>query len=92
MGSGGLAITDVVPFYNELFGSDELLVPDSIEEYHDMVHQALTDDDFNRRYRETGYRAIQERHTYAHRAKSILEHLDTHVGQDQSDESKTAVL
>jgi hypothetical protein len=81
MGSSGLAITDVVPFYGELFESDELLVPDSVEEYHDMVHQALTDGDFNQRYRERGYQAIQDRHTYAHRARTILEHLDMGIRQ-----------
>jgi len=72
MGSGGLTITDVIPFYRELFTPDELLVPASVDEYHAMVQQALRDDDFNHRYRKAGYRAIQERHTYAHRARQIL--------------------
>jgi len=75
MGSGGLAITDVIPFYRDLFAADELLVPGSVDEYHDITHQALSDDRFNRRYRERGYRAILERHTYAHRAKQILDLL-----------------
>lgn len=78
MGSGGLAVTDVIPFYRELFAPDELLVPSSIEEYHDMIHQALNDDDFNQCYREKGYQAILERHTYAHRARQILSYLDMH--------------
>jgi len=75
MGSGGLAVTDVVPFYRDLFAADELLVPSSVEEYHDIIHRALNDDDFNRRYREKGYRAVLERHTYAHRAQQILDLL-----------------
>jgi hypothetical protein len=72
MGSGGLAVTDVTPFYRELFSPDELMVPESIDEYHALVRLALSDDDFSRRYRENGFRAILERHTYAHRARQIL--------------------
>jgi hypothetical protein len=81
IGSGGLAITDVVPFYRKLFKPDELLVPRNLDEYHDMVQQALTDDDFNRHYREKGYQAIQKRHTYAHRARTILDYLGIHLEQ-----------
>jgi len=80
MGSGGLAITDVVRFYSELFAPDELLVPSNLEEYHNMVHLALTDEDFNRRYRKKGYQAVLDRHTYAHRARTILGFL----GVDQA--------
>jgi len=43
-----------------------------VDEYHAIVRQALNDDAFNRRYREAGHRAILERHTYAHRARQIL--------------------
>jgi len=75
IGSGGLAITDLVPGYRELFAPDELLVPQSFEEYHAKVHQALDDPTFNQHYRERGYRAIIERHTYAHRAQTILDAL-----------------
>ncbi len=97
MGSGGLAVTDFIPGYREFFTPDELLVPGSIEEYHAIVRQALTDSDFNRRYREKGCQAILARHTYAHRARTILECLglaavsDVNVGstneqtQDSSD-------
>ena len=82
MGSGGLAITDVVPFYRELFAEDELLVPRSVAEYHEMVLQALNDPTFNRHYRERGHQAVLQRHTYAHRAQQILKALglsDQHV-------------
>ena len=72
LGSGGMTVTDVTPAYCEWFGQDELLVPGSIEEYHAMVRQALTDSDINRRYREKGYQAILARHTYAHRAQQVL--------------------
>ena len=72
MGSGGVAITDVIPFYREVFAADEVLVPTSLSEYHELVRHALTDDGFNRRFRERGLRAINERHTYAHRARQIM--------------------
>jgi hypothetical protein len=75
MGSGGLAVTDIIPGYREFFTPDELLVPDCVDEYHAMVRQALTDSDFNRAYRVKGYQAILARHTYAHRARAILECL-----------------
>lgn len=75
VGSGGLTITDVIPFYRELFEPDELLVPSCIDEYHEMVKQALEDEELGHRYREKGYAAIKARHTYAHRAEQILGHL-----------------
>jgi Glycosyl transferases group 1 len=82
MGSGGLAITDVVPFYRELFGADELLVPSSVDEYHDMMQQALNDFDFNQRYRHKGYEAILARHTYSHRARKVLTYLGIRSAAD----------
>jgi len=72
MGSGGLAIPDATPFYRELFAPDELLVPSSLDEYHHMMWQALSDSEFNQRFRSKGYEAILARHTYAHRARRIL--------------------
>jgi len=78
MGSGGLTVPDAVPFYRELFSSDELLVPANVSEYHEMIQQALSDPSFNQGYRDRGYRAILERHTYAHRARQILNLLGLH--------------
>ena len=75
MGSGGLAVTDVVPFYHELFEPDELMMPSNIDEYHDRIRQVLADDELNHRYRQKGYEAIMKRHTYAHRATQILAEL-----------------
>lgn len=79
MGSGGLAVTDVAPAYRELFADDELLVPESMDEYHDMIQRALTDDEFGQGYRKRGYQAVLARHTYAHRAKTILGYLGIDV-------------
>jgi hypothetical protein len=75
LGSGGLVIPGVMPGYREVFNLDELLVPATLDEYHDMIMLALNDEDFNSYYRETGRKAVLERHTYAHRARQILEAL-----------------
>ncbi len=75
LGSGGLAVTDVAPAYRELFTEDELLVPESMDEYHDMIQQALAGE--QQGYRERGRQAILERHTYAHRAATVLGYLNT---------------
>lgn len=75
LGSGGLSVTDVTPGYRELFAPDELLMPTSEEEYHDMVRTALRAPETLAAYRERGYRAVRERHTYAHRAAMLLDLL-----------------
>ncbi|MCL5951131.1 MAG: glycosyltransferase, partial [Chloroflexi bacterium] len=75
LGSGGMTITDATPAYREWFDDQELLVPGSIVEYHEMVRRALEDDEFNQRYRRNGHRAVIARHTYAHRAKRVLDLL-----------------
>lgn len=75
LGSGGCSITDAIPGYREWFSAEELPVPTSLDEYHEMVQALLTDDALNQNYRQRGYQAIIERHTYAHRAQKILEWL-----------------
>ncbi len=75
LGSGGMTITDVTPAYHEWFTNDELLVPTSLDEYHSMVEQALQDSTLSEHYRQKGRRAILDRHTYAHRARAIIDHL-----------------
>jgi hypothetical protein len=75
LGSGGCSITDAIAGYREWFNADELPVPESLAEYHETVRALLTDAELNQGYRERGYRAIQQRHTYAHRARSILQWL-----------------
>jgi hypothetical protein len=76
LGSGGCSITDAIPGYREWFNDDELAVPGSLQEYHEMVRALLNDDAINQRYRERGYQAIRERHTYAHRARQLLQWLE----------------
>ncbi len=75
LGSGGLCLTDAVPAHRDLFGAEELMVPRTVEEYHETVRAVLGDPAAFARYRETGYRAVRARHTYAHRAAAILEAL-----------------
>jgi hypothetical protein len=72
MGSGGLAVTDATPHYHEVFAKNELLIPNNISEYHEMVQYALNDTDLNRQYRDRGFKAILNGHTYRHRALEIL--------------------
>lgn len=74
-GSGGVAITDVLPYYGEIFSEDEILCPRDIPHYHELVSRALKDEDFNARYRASGIKAVLDRHTYVHRAKEILSRL-----------------
>jgi hypothetical protein len=75
LGSGGMTITDVTPAYREWFSDDELLVPSSLGEYHGMVREILHGSPSLQRYREQGRKAVLDRHTYAHRARAIIDHL-----------------
>lgn len=75
LGSGGCSITDAISGYREWFADDELPMPDSLAEYHDLVQMLLTDPTRNQAYRTRGYQAIVERHTYAHRAQRVLKLL-----------------
>lgn len=74
LGSGGLAVTDVAPAYHELFAEDELLMPRNKGEYHAMIQRALAGE--YQGYRARGRQAVLERHTYAHRAETVLGYLN----------------
>lgn len=75
LGSGGCSVTDAISGYREWFTAEELAVPDSLADYHEIVHELLTNDDRNQQYRKHGYQAIINRHTYAHRAQNVLDQL-----------------
>jgi hypothetical protein len=75
LGSGGCSITDAISGYREWFTAGELPVPSSLAEYHELVQALLTDEALNQAFRTRGYQAIVERHTYAHRAQTILKLL-----------------
>ena len=83
LGSGGMTITDVTPAYREWFTEDELLVPTSVNEFYDMVHLLLNDQAFNDKYRQAGYKAVSQSHTYLHRAKSLLSCLEIEAFQSK---------
>lgn len=76
LGSGGLVVPGVLPGYREVFDDSELLVPETVDEFHDMIMLALHDEEFNQEYREAGHWAVVSKHTYAHRARQILELLN----------------
>ncbi|GAB4476893.1 MAG: hypothetical protein Kow0088_15150 [Anaerolineales bacterium] len=80
LGSGGFAITDPVPGYREWFSEYELLVPKDENQFHELVHLAWRDRDFNYQYRKNGQRAVIERHSYMHRAVETLHRLGIHFG------------
>ena len=72
LGCGGVAVTDTARWHRELFSPDELLMPSTVDEFHDMVNAAMTDGALNQRYRSRGREAVLQRHTYQHRARAIL--------------------
>ena len=76
LGSGGVTVTDAVPAYRDWFTEDELLVPRSVEEFHELVELLENEPDVRRQFAMKGSRAIQDRHTYVHRARSVLAALE----------------
>ena len=76
LGAGGLAITDATPGYREWFAADELLVPDSLGDYCDLVQAALADPQRYAAQRERGRQAVLARHTYQNRAQTFCRHFD----------------
>lgn len=72
MGCGGLALPDVAPGYGELFSEDELLMPQTVEQYHEMMQMVLNDPEANQRYRTNGHAAVMSRHLYTHRAARVM--------------------
>ena len=71
LGSGGLAITDATDAYHDWFKKDELLIPESVEEFHELIQDALTKPEQYKQYREKGYQTVMRFHTYAHRAAKL---------------------
>ena len=75
IGSGGLTVVDAVPWYRELFTSDELLIPGTVDEFHDIVNTVISDPYSLDHYRLRGFEAVLQRHTYIHRAKTVMKEL-----------------
>lgn len=74
MGCRGLTILDM-PCYHDLFTEHEALIACEPDMYYWMVNKVLTDEETCIGYRERGYLAILERHTYAHRVQKMLREL-----------------
>jgi hypothetical protein len=75
LGSGGLTVLDCNPSFRYFFSDGEVLMPETVKEYCEMMDVMLHDEALNRIYRESGYNAVMERHTFAHRARRLLERL-----------------
>lgn len=75
LGSMGCPVVDAVPAYRELYAEDELLVSDGPEDFANLVELLIKDERMNFAYREKGHRATLERHTYEHRALSLIKDL-----------------
>lgn len=75
LGSYGCPVVDAVPAYRELYTENELLVSDGPEDFREIVEMLLSDVDMNERYRQRGHAATLDRHTYRHRAETILREL-----------------
>lgn len=76
LGAGGLAVTDATEGYRDWFSPDELLVPSSPKQYRELISEILDAPESYTQIRESGRRAVLERHTYAHRAESLCRLLD----------------
>jgi spore maturation protein CgeB len=72
LGSGGVAVTDSVAAYREWFTEDELVVPKSVDDFHDMVRLLLSEPNMRETFSHRGALAVEERHTYFHRARRVL--------------------
>jgi len=74
MGCKGLTVLDL-PCYRELFAEDEALIATTPREYGELVRDILEDGAPYASYRRRGYEAVCERHTYVHRARTIVQEL-----------------
>jgi hypothetical protein len=75
LGCGGCSVVDVVPAYRELFSTDELIVPNSLQEFIDAMHELVSNESFRNTYSEMGYKAVRNRHTYDNRVGIALEKI-----------------
>ena len=75
LGSGGLCIPDSVSAYRDLFTEDELLVPKSVEEFHQLMSYVMNNPSVGAHWRNTGIKAVLAKHAYLHRVRTFLEEL-----------------
>jgi len=75
LGSMGCPVVDAVSAYRELYSEDELLVSDGPEHFAELVEDLLKNEEMNCTYRNKGNKATIERHTYEHRAVTLMDQL-----------------
>ncbi len=80
LGSWGCPVVDAVPAYRELYAEEELLVSDGPEHFAELVESLLDDEEMNCAYREKGHKATLDRHTYEHRAVTLMDQLGLGAG------------
>jgi hypothetical protein len=83
MGSSGCTVVDAVPEYRDLYSADELFIAETPDHFRDLVLTLLSDSDLRASYRKRGFEATLARHTYRHRAISVLEYLGLRVPNER---------
>lgn len=68
----GLGIADTNPIVREIFTPEEVPQPESVQEFLDLVREALAHPDRFLAFRDRAYEAVHAHHTYRHRARQIL--------------------
>ncbi len=76
LGAGGLALTDATPAYRDWFSADELLVPASVGEFHELARALMAGEIDGTALRRRGQAAVLARHTYGHRAAQFVDWMD----------------
>jgi hypothetical protein len=76
LGAGGLALTDATPAYRDWFSANELLVPQSVAEFHALAAALMAGEIDGADLRRRGQAAVLARHTYRHRAAEFSAWMD----------------
>lgn len=71
---GGVQITDN-PLVREFYGEDEVALATTKEEYHKLFYKLLRDKERRKSMSEKAKRTTEEKHTYKHRVKQVMEIL-----------------
>ncbi len=79
LGSGGATVVDAVPAYRELFTEEELAMPGDEGEFAAMVRELLDNPERRDEVAARGRGAVEARHTYAHRARRVLQELGLEI-------------
>lgn len=79
LGCGGVTVVDAVPAYRDFFSADELPISEDPDDFRDRVRELLRNEPARERWRERGFKAVMERHTYVHRARELLVRLGVNV-------------